>query len=567
MATQSTADWNKQLQAMHQAAVQKNLAVDNPLVKQQMGSMPMRIPPTSKVAATGGGVAAPSKLETTKQTTRGGGASTVKTTAAGGAATNAQGSTAPALPTGTNQIAALTGKQYASGQNIVADGRMQSEVQFGAGEKEIPMAQAQQLGLINPSSGSTQPWKVTMDGNTLRIYQPHGVSSMTATPEMLAQMTSLGITPQQMNMPQSLESQGVYLSPNQPIPQQAQALIGGQTPQTIGAGDRKLGPTEFANLRKELGADPNTFSQYFKRDAQGNIYLKGDAAKGPTAGAVGAAGAAGADGAAGAAGASGTSGTTGGTTGGGTLSADRQAILDAMKMGPDEEAAQKQLSDIMQKEQAVVASKDLGIAAVENKPIAMKLLMGDERRLINTAKTQLEALGISEKGVKDQLAIMQAKRKSALDSAKMMYDFEKEDVAAQKAAASEKLATERFEEQMAHNRTLERQAEERIAQQDRRIADAEAKAARRGSGGGKKGLSAQANADLSALGTYLTQKFRGSDGYVDTAKYKAAYEDFALNYPAQAKNFLTVLPPSVYLNPQDPTAAAIFGIKPITSPE
>jgi hypothetical protein len=44
---------------------------------------------------------------------------------------------------------------------------------------------------------------------------------------------------------------------------------------------RKLGPTEFNNLRKELGASEANFDQYFARDAQGNIYLKNNAAPGP----------------------------------------------------------------------------------------------------------------------------------------------------------------------------------------------------------------------------------------------------------------------------------------------
>lgn len=43
------------------------------------------------------------------------------------------------------------------------------------------------------------------------------------------------------------------------------------------AGGRKLGPTEFANLRQQYGVTPQNFDQYFSRDAQGNIYLKPNA--------------------------------------------------------------------------------------------------------------------------------------------------------------------------------------------------------------------------------------------------------------------------------------------------
>lgn len=43
------------------------------------------------------------------------------------------------------------------------------------------------------------------------------------------------------------------------------------------AGDRKLGPSEYNSLRQQFGVSEANFDQYFRRDAQGNIYLKADA--------------------------------------------------------------------------------------------------------------------------------------------------------------------------------------------------------------------------------------------------------------------------------------------------
>lgn len=40
-------------------------------------------------------------------------------------------------------------------------------------------------------------------------------------------------------------------------------------------GERLLGPTEYENLRKQFGSTPETFDQHFRKDEKGNIYLKG----------------------------------------------------------------------------------------------------------------------------------------------------------------------------------------------------------------------------------------------------------------------------------------------------
>jgi len=53
---------------------------------------------------------------------------------------------------------------------------------------------------------------------------------------------------------------------------------GAGTPQdgtgTPPSGERRLGPSEFVSLRKELGVGPENFDQFFRRDEQGNIFLK-----------------------------------------------------------------------------------------------------------------------------------------------------------------------------------------------------------------------------------------------------------------------------------------------------
>lgn len=57
-------------------------------------------------------------------------------------------------------------------------------------------------------------------------------------------------------------------------------LKGGVTPSGVdmlnlpSTGDRLLGPTEFNQLRKDLGVNESNFDQFFRRDDKGNIYLK-----------------------------------------------------------------------------------------------------------------------------------------------------------------------------------------------------------------------------------------------------------------------------------------------------
>jgi hypothetical protein len=56
---------------------------------------------------------------------------------------------------------------------------------------------------------------------------------------------------------------------------------------------------------------------------------------------------------------------------------------------------------------------------------------------------------------------------------------------------------------------------------------------------------------LEAVSQNLLTNYKGADKFVNTEKYKEAYQEFATKYPKYAKNFTDYLPPAAYLNPKD----------------
>ena len=73
---------------------------------------------------------------------------------------------------------------------------------------------------------------------------------------------------------------------------------------------------------------------------------------------------------------------------------------------------------------------------------------------------------------------------------------------------------------------------------------------------------AEVNTVLEAMSQNLLGNYKGSDNYVDTQKYREAYQEFAAKYPKHAAKFSDYLPPSAYLNPTDASAKTLFGVKP-----
>lgn len=79
-----------------------------------------------------------------------------------------------------------------------------------------------------------------------------------------------GITSQQAAGSRTGSVTEDFLAPSPTVGGQVMAA-GTKDPMELG---RRLGPTEFSNLRQELGVSEANFDQYFSRDDKGNIYLK-----------------------------------------------------------------------------------------------------------------------------------------------------------------------------------------------------------------------------------------------------------------------------------------------------
>lgn len=80
----------------------------------------------------------------------------------------------------------------------------------------------------------------------------------------------------------------------------------------------------------------------------------------------------------------------------------------------EEEAAQRQYNNIL-------TSEELGVQAVRDKPIPMQFITGQSESIMRNAAIQARPL-------KDQLALLQARRQAAADVAKTQYMFESDRV-------------------------------------------------------------------------------------------------------------------------------------------
>lgn len=180
-------------------------------------------------------------------------------------AANPNASSFPTNLDPTGQYAMVNGKlttksaidQNAANEAAVAAGTM-VKVPIGSGFGYIPKGSAAEANYNNPvtqptATSTTQPTMTTGITRNLAAEQEF-VKSWQGKEGRLP-------TPQEVN-------QAVYGTPNP----QFNTPQGGQTNPL--AEGRKLGPTEFENLRQELGVGEANFAQYFTRDAQGNIYLK-----------------------------------------------------------------------------------------------------------------------------------------------------------------------------------------------------------------------------------------------------------------------------------------------------
>lgn len=83
-----------------------------------------------------------------------------------------------------------------------------------------------------------------------------------------------------------------------------------------------------------------------------------------------------------------------------------------------------------------------------------------------------------------------------------------------------------------------------------------------GGGGGGAEEPEESEVVIDAIRQNLEANYQGSDSYINTEAYRDAYNEFATRFPDQASKFTTYLPPETYLNPNDPTALPLFGVKP-----
>jgi len=119
-------------------------------------------------------------------------------------------------------------------------------------------------------------------------------------------------------------------------------------------------------------------------------------------------------------------------------------LLESLKPSTEETETQKRLSDIIAQQAGVTASRDLGIQAVGEQPIAMPFISGQQAALTGRAATQLGALGAQAVPLQQRLAMEQAKRQSSVDITKetLGYQQEKEKAAALVTAAEKKAASD-----------------------------------------------------------------------------------------------------------------------------
>lgn len=96
----------------------------------------------------------------------------------------------------------------------------------------------------------------------------------------------------------------------------------------------------------------------------------------------------------------------------------KDALTKAMTVGPEEESAQTALSNL-------ATSKELGLQDIQNKPIAIPFITGQQAAVERSA-------ALREAPLKTKLATLQARRQAALDVAKTQYDISQKETEANK---------------------------------------------------------------------------------------------------------------------------------------
>jgi len=107
----------------------------------------------------------------------------------------------------------------------------------------------------------------------------------------------------------------------------------------------------------------------------------------------------------------------------------------------EEGLTQQQLDDIIARQASLSASENLGLVDIQNQPIPLEFIVGQQAHLQRQAAAQMGALSAQEVPLKDKLVRLQQQRQTALDVSKYKAERAEAQAAAQRDEA--KLAEER----------------------------------------------------------------------------------------------------------------------------
>lgn len=113
------------------------------------------------------------------------------------------------------------------------------------------------------------------------------------------------------------------------------------------------------------------------------------------------------------------------TTSGGTDNEMLKQLLEAMKVTPEETGTQQRIDDILSKQEGILASRDLGVQAVGEQPIATPFITGQQTAITNRAAVQSGAIGAPLGSLQRQMATLQAKRQGSIDATKAALEYSK----------------------------------------------------------------------------------------------------------------------------------------------
>lgn len=101
-----------------------------------------------------------------------------------------------------------------------------------------------------------------------------------------------------------------------------------------------------------------------------------------------------------------------------------EQLIENMKQSQGETDADKKLKDIIAQQASINASRDLGIQAVGEQPIATPFITGQQAAITSRALAQSGALAAQSVPLQQQLVREQAKRQSALDVSKLQLEYQ-----------------------------------------------------------------------------------------------------------------------------------------------